>query len=192
MAVHAAILAGTLTPVASLHDLCQLLADAVIRDAVPGDTPHILRLIRDLAEYERAPDSVEATEQDIEEALFGTDPRVYAMVAEDSAGDASSVVGMALYFLSFSTWTGRHGLYLEDIFVQPECRSRGIGRALMTALAQRALQQGCRRVEWAVLQWNEPAIKFYRSLGATALDEWKTFRLSGNALEALGQRQAGD
>jgi GNAT superfamily N-acetyltransferase len=149
-----------------------------IRDAVPGDTSDLLRLIRELASYERAPEAVEATEADLRRDLFGTEPRVAALVAEVGG----SVVGMAVYFVSFSTWTGRHGLYLEDLFVEPAHRAHGIGRALMRALAARAVALGYKRLEWAVLDWNEPTIAFYRALGAVPLDEWTTFRLAGDAL----------
>jgi GNAT superfamily N-acetyltransferase len=152
-----------------------------VREAQRGDVEAIVGLIRDLAAYERAPDSVEATVEDLDRALFGSDPKVFAYVADLDG----VVVGTAIYFLSFSTWTGQHGLYLEDIFVVPEQRSRRVGRALMTALAGRAVELGCRRVEWAVLNWNEPAIGFYRSLGAEAMDEWTTYRLAGSALADL-------
>lgn len=155
----------------------------MIRDAVPADVEQLLRLIRELAEFERAIDAVQATEQDIHRVLFCPEPKVFALVAEE----AGSVLGMAIYFVSFSTWTGRHGLYLEDIFVIPECRSRGRGRELMTALAGRAVELGCSRLEWSVLNWNETAIGFYQSLGAVAMDDWTTFRLSGPALASLGR-----
>jgi GNAT superfamily N-acetyltransferase len=154
----------------------------LIRDAGPADVEHLLRLIQELAEFERASDSVQATEEGLHRALFCPDPKVFALVAEEEG----AVVGMAIYFVSFSTWTGRHGLYLEDIFVVPEHRSRGLGRELVITLAVRAVQLGCRRVEWAVLDWNEAAISFYESLGAEAMDEWTTFRLSGQSLAALG------
>jgi GNAT superfamily N-acetyltransferase len=153
----------------------------LIRDATPDDAGDLLRLIRDLASYERAPDAVEATEGDLRRDLFGAQPKVFALVAEDER----SVVGMAIYFASFSTWTGRHGLYLEDLFVEPACRAKGIGTALMGALAARATALGYKRLEWAVLDWNQPAIGFYRSLGAAPMEDWTTFRLSGHALDRL-------
>jgi GNAT superfamily N-acetyltransferase len=149
-----------------------------IRDAVPGDIPDILRLIRELAGYEREPDAVEATKEDLHHGLFGTGARVFALVAEVDG----AVVGMAIYFVSFSTWTGQHGLYLEDLFVEAAHRSTGLGRALMRTLALRAVDLGYKRLEWAVLDWNEPAILFYQALGAVPMDEWTTFRLSGEAL----------
>jgi GNAT superfamily N-acetyltransferase len=153
----------------------------VIRDAVPADVGDLLRLIRALARYEREPDTVETSEDDLRQALFDPEPKVFALVAET----AGRLVGMAIYFVSFSTWTGRHGLYLEDLFVEPAYRSAGVGRALMSALAARALGLGYKRLEWAVLDWNEPAISFYRGLGAAAMDEWTTYRLAGTALTGL-------
>jgi GNAT superfamily N-acetyltransferase len=155
----------------------------VIRDATPADVPDLFRLVEALAAYEREPDAVEATEDDLRRALFGPDPKVFALVAEEHG----AVVGMAIYFLSFSTWTGRHSLYLEDLFVDPAARGRGTGKALLAALASRAVGIGCARLEWAVLDWNDPAIGFYRSLGAVPMDEWTTFRLTGQALVALAR-----
>jgi GNAT superfamily N-acetyltransferase len=159
----------------------------LIRDAGPDDASDLLRLIRELASYERAADAVETTEADLRRDLFGGQPQVFALVAEVEG----SVVGMAIYFLSFSTWTGRHGLYLEDLFVEPAHRAKGIGRALMRALAARAVELGYRRLEWAVLDWNTPAVDFYRALGAVPMEEWTTFRLSGQALArfAGGERE---
>ena len=154
-----------------------------IRDAVPADISDLLRLIRELAGYEREPDAVEATEADLRRHLFDPGPKVFALVAEVDG----SVVGMAIYFVSFSTWTGRHGLYLEDLFVEPAHRSQGVGRALMQALAGRAVDRGYQRLEWAVLDWNQPAIGFYRALGAIPMDEWTTFRLAGEALARFAQ-----
>jgi GNAT superfamily N-acetyltransferase len=152
-----------------------------VRDATPGDTGELLRLIRGLAAYERAPDAVETTAAGLRRALFGPDPKVFALVAEVNR----VVVGMAVYFVSFSTWTGRPGLYLEDLFVEPPHRSAGVGRALMSALASRAVDLGYQRLEWAVLDWNELAISFYRTLGAVPMDGWTTFRLTGESLAAL-------
>ena len=154
-----------------------------IRDAVPADISDLLRLIRELAGYEREPDAVEATEADLRRHLFDPGPKVFALVAEVDG----SVVGMAIYFVSFSTWTGRHGLYLEDLFVEAAHRSQGVGRALMQALAGRAVDRGYQRLEWAVLDWNQPAIGFYRALGAIPMDEWTTFRLAGEALARVAQ-----
>ena len=156
----------------------------VIRAAEPRDVPTILALIRDLATYERAPDQVEATEDQLREALFGPDPRVHAHVAEDSG----QVVGFALWFLNFSTWQGRHGIYLEDLYVRPELRGRGHGKALLQTLAGLCVERGYGRLQWWVLDWNEPSIDFYRSLGAVPMDEWTVWRVDGEALHQLGTR----
>jgi GNAT superfamily N-acetyltransferase len=158
----------------------------VIRPAGPTDLPELLRLIRALADYEREPDAVETTQADLRDALFPEAPavaKVRALVAEVDG----RVVGMAVYFVSFSTWTGRHGIYLEDLFVAHEQRGRGIGRDLLAALAREAVDNGFRRLEWAVLDWNESAISFYKSLGAHPMDEWTTFRLTGEALTQLSR-----
>jgi GNAT superfamily N-acetyltransferase len=156
----------------------------LVRDAAPEDVGQLVDLVRQLARYERSEDAVKATEEDLRRALFCPAPQVFALVAEADG----KVVGIAVYFMSFSTWTGRQGLYLEDLFVVPEHRSRGVGRALLGTLAARALDRGCARLEWAVLDWNQSAIDFYRSLGATANDDWTTFRLSGTALAQLGDQ----
>jgi GNAT superfamily N-acetyltransferase len=140
-------------------------------------------MIRALADYERDPDAVEATEDLLRSALFGPAPKVFAEVAEE----AGRVVGTAVWFLSFSTWTGRHSLYLEDLFVEPEHRRSGVGRGLMRRLGARVAELGCARMDWSVLDWNQPAIDFYRSLGARPMDEWTTWRLDGAPLAALGR-----
>lgn len=142
----------------------------------------MLDLVRELAEYERAPHEAVATEAQFHDALFGPAPAVYAHVAELDG----EVVGFALWFLSFSTWLGRHGIYLEDLYVRPAVRGQGIGRSLLATLARLAVERGYGRLEWSVLDWNEPALGFYRSLGAVALDEWTVHRLSGEALATLG------
>lgn len=160
-------------------------AVAAIRDAAPADIGPILGLIRDLAEYERAAHEVEATEAMLQAALFGTAPLARAVVV-DGAGRLD---GFALFFTSFSTWTGRGGLYLEDLYVRPEARGTGLGRALLRHLARAAVRLGCARFEWSVLDWNEPAIGFYRSLGAEPLDEWTRYRLAGDALARLAQEE---
>jgi GNAT superfamily N-acetyltransferase len=159
----------------------------VIRPARPGDEADLLRLVRGLARYEREPDAVVATEGSLAAALFGPDPRVFAHVAED----AGRTVGLAVWFLAFSTWTGRPTLYLEDLFVEPERRRSGLGRELMAALAGRAAELACARMDWSVLDWNEPAIGFYRSLGAYPLDGWTTWRLEGAGLTRLAGQQQG-
>jgi ribosomal protein S18 acetylase RimI-like enzyme len=161
----------------------------VIRPARPDDVPVITALVRELAEYEKEPQSATATEEDFAAALFGPNPAVFAHVAEHTAEDGSPmVVGMALWFLNFSTWTGRHGIYLEDLYVRPEFRGRGYGKALLTELARICVARGYRRLEWSVLDWNTPAIEFYKSLGAVPMDGWTVYRLTGEALTALGQQ----
>lgn len=154
----------------------------MIRAAREDDVPDIHRLIRALAEYERSLDSATATEEDLRRALFGPQPAVFAHVAQDGG----RVVGFALWFLNFSTWTGQHGIYLEDLFVDKEMRGRGYGKALLAELARLCVERGYQRLEWSVLKWNTPSIGFYQSLGAQPMDEWDTYRLSGPALPALG------
>jgi GNAT superfamily N-acetyltransferase len=154
-----------------------------IRDAVPADAALILDLIRELALYERAPEAAKATLADIERALFGDHPKVQALIAEWDGAP----VGFAVYFFNFSTWTGRHGVYLEDLFVREAARGRGVGKALLVRLAQIARAKNCARLEWAVLNWNEPAIGFYKSLGAKAMDEWTVYRMEGAALDTLAE-----
>jgi GNAT superfamily N-acetyltransferase len=153
----------------------------VIRPARPADAAEIHRLIRELAEYERSADQVAGTEDDLRRALFGEQPAVFAHVAEHE-GD---VAGFALWFLNYSTWVGRHGIYLEDLYVAPALRRHGYGRALLAELARICVERGYGRLEWSVLDWNSPAIGFYASLGAVAMDEWTVHRLTGPALRAL-------
>ena len=155
----------------------------MIRPAVEDDVPVVLALVHELATYEREPDAVVATESDFRTALFGPSARAHCLVACDSDG---SVVGFAVYFVNFSTWLGRHGIYLEDLFVRPSARGGGHGRALLTELARIAVERGYGRVEWAVLDWNTPAQGFYAGLGAVPMDEWTTWRLTGDALTTLG------
>jgi GNAT superfamily N-acetyltransferase len=152
-----------------------------LRLATRDDVPLILDFIRALAEYEREPDAVLATEAMLETELFGERPGAEVVIAEADGQPA----GFALFFHNFSTWLGRRGLYLEDLFVRPEFRGRGVGLVLMTYLAQLAVERGCGRFEWSVLDWNTPAIDFYRSLGAVGLEEWTVQRLAGNALQKL-------
>jgi GNAT superfamily N-acetyltransferase len=152
-----------------------------IRSARVGDVPIILQLIRDLATYERAPDEVTATEDQLVEVLFCERPVAEVLLAFEG----ESPVGFAVYFYNFSTWLGRPGLYLEDLFVKPEKRGNGYGRALLVALAKIAHDRGCGRMEWAVLNWNEPAIKFYQALGAKPMDEWTVFRLTREEIARL-------
>ena len=150
-----------------------------IASASPADVPTILAMIRGLAEYERLSQQAVATEESIRASLFG--PRPFAEVVLASSG--STPVGFALFFHNFSTFLGRPGLYLEDLFVLPEWRGRGVGRRLLTHLASIAVERGCGRMEWAVLDWNESAIGFYRRLGAQMLDDWRICRLTGDALD---------
>ena len=154
-----------------------------IRTAGPADVPVILDLIRKLAEYERAPNDVVATEELLQENLFGEHPAAEVLLGEEDG----SAVCFALFFHNFSTWVGRRGLYLEDLFVQPGVRGKGYGRALLVRLAAIAEERNCGRMEWAVLDWNDPAIQFYRKLGARPNEEWTIFRLTGDGIAALAQ-----
>jgi GNAT superfamily N-acetyltransferase len=152
-----------------------------IRTATETDVPVILTLIRELAEYERAPDAVVATEKGLRDVLFGPNPSAKVLLALEKGVP----VGFAVYFHNFSTWLGRPGLYLEDLFVRPAERGKGYGRALLGRLAQIAKECGCGRMEWAVLDWNEPAIQFYRKLGAEPMNEWTVFRLTEEGIAKL-------
>jgi GNAT superfamily N-acetyltransferase len=152
-----------------------------IRPATRDDVPVVLEFIRDLARYERLEHEVSASETDLGEALFG-ERRFAEVVFACTDGEP---VGFALFFHNFSTFKGRPGIYLEDLFVRPEARGRGIGKRLLVHLARTALERRCARLEWAVLDWNEPSIGFYRSVGAVPMDEWTTFRLTGDALALL-------
>jgi len=165
-----------------------------IRPAVPTDIPEILAFIRELAEYEREPASAIATHADLLRDGFGPTPRFHCLIAELSSTDNLQpstdnyvYAGFALYFYNYSTWRGHAGIYLEDLFVRPPFRGKGIGKALFAAVATIAVEEGCPRLEWAVLDWNTPAIDFYNSLGATPLTEWTTMRLSGPPLAALAR-----
>ena len=157
-----------------------------IRAAVPDDSALIFSLVRELAEYEKLTGEVCATEEAIAAALFAPEPRVYCDVAEWN-GEAA---GFTTWFLNFSTFRGRHGIFLEDIFVRPKFRKQGIGRALLKRLAARCVEQGYGLVEWAVLDWNEPAIAFYRSLGAEIRNDWRICRMSGAGLQAFAAQEA--
>ncbi len=152
-----------------------------IRAAEAADVAVILSLIRELAEYERAPNDVVTNEEGLREVLFGERPSAEVLIARE--GDEP--VGFAVYFFNFSTWLGRPGLYLEDLFVRPALRGKGYGRALLVELAKIAEARGCGRMEWAVLDWNEPAIQFYRKLGAEPLSEWTVFRLRRDGIAKL-------
>jgi GNAT superfamily N-acetyltransferase len=152
-----------------------------IRKAQSGDLGAILSLIRELAEYERAPNDVVATEEGLRTVLFGAKPAAEVVLAFEE----NLPVGFAVYFHNFSTWLGRPGLYLEDLFVRPAARGKGYGRALLVHLAQVAVERGCGRLELAVLDWNEPAIEFYRKLGAKPMSEWTIFRLEAEGIKRL-------
>jgi GNAT superfamily N-acetyltransferase len=154
----------------------------VIRRVRPDDVPAVVGLVHELADYEREAASCLLTDEQLHAALFGPTPALFGHVAELDG----PVVGCALWFLNFSTWRGVHGVYLEDLYVRPAHRGQGLGRALLAALAAVCTERGYARLEWSVLNWNEPSIAFYRSIGAVPMDEWTTFRLDGVALKTLG------
>jgi ribosomal protein S18 acetylase RimI-like enzyme len=160
---------------------------AGIREATADDAADILRLVRELAIYERDPEAVTNTEELVRRWLFGDDAVASALVAELPATGSGSnkIVGIAVWYRSYSTWTGLPGIYLEDLFVEPEHRSRGFGKAFLVALARIALDRGYQRFEWVVLDWNTPAIGFYEALGARPMQEWTTYRVDGEQLAAL-------
>ena len=157
-----------------------------IRPARPADGALIFALVRELADYEKLSAEVDATQEAIAAALFSPEPRLYCDIAEWD-GEAA---GFSTWFLNYSTFRGRHGVYVEDIFVRPAFRQRGIGKALMQRLARRCLDEGYARFEWAVLAWNAPSIAFYKSIGAEVLEEWRICRLSGAALQAFARPEA--
>ncbi|ALO94563.1 MULTISPECIES: GNAT family N-acetyltransferase [Streptomyces] len=156
----------------------------MIRTATPDDVPVIHTMVRELAEYEKAPEEARASEAQLREALFGERPAAFAHMAVDEAG--GEPVGFALWFLNFSTWRGVHGIYLEDLYVRPQARGGGHGRALLAELARICVERGYERLEWSVLDWNRPAIGFYEALGARPQDEWTVYRLTDESLTALG------
>jgi GNAT superfamily N-acetyltransferase len=160
-----------------------VLLGLIIRPTRPGEAPLVLSFVRELAEYERLSHAVEATEAMLDAALFGAAPRVFCDIAEWGG----EPVGFALWFLNFSSFRGRNGIYLEDIFVRAAYRGKGIGKALLRHLAGRCVAQGWARLEWAVLDWNAPSIAFYRSQGAVLLDDWTICRISGDALQRLAE-----
>jgi GNAT superfamily N-acetyltransferase len=157
--------------------------ELTIRSATERDVPLILEMIKALADYEKMADEVVATEDGLHEALFGPRPGAEVVIAYGGADPA----GFALFFHNFSTFVGRRGLYLEDLFVKPEWRGHGVGKALLTHLARLAVERGCGRFEWSVLDWNEPAIRFYESLGAVPLADWTIFRVAGASLAQLAE-----
>lgn len=158
------------------------MSQHVIRRVAESDVPAVVRLVHALAEYEKAAEECHLTEPDLHRALFGADPALFGHVAEVDG----EVAGFALWFLNFSTWEGRHGIYLEDLFVLPERRGSGLGKALLRTLAQECVARGYARLEWWVLDWNTPAIEFYESVGARGMDEWTVHRLTGDALREFG------
>jgi GNAT superfamily N-acetyltransferase len=160
-----------------------------VRPIRPDDVAAVVGLVRELAEYEKAAHEVRLTEEQLTASLFGERPALFGHVVELDR----VVVGMALWFLNFSTWRGTHGIYLEDLYVQPQHRSRGLGRELLRTLAETCVQRGYNRLEWAVLDWNMPSIEFYRAQGAVPLDEWTVFRMTDDALRdfAGSRRDAG-
>ncbi|MER5267476.1 GNAT family N-acetyltransferase [Actinosynnema sp. NPDC002837] len=158
------------------------MTDPRIRRVREEDVPAVVALVEELAEYERARHECHLTVEQLHEALFRPSPALFGHVAEVDG----RVVGMALWFLNFSTWRGTHGIYLEDLYVQPDQRRSGLGRALLQALAEECVARGYARLEWWVLDWNAPAIGFYKSLGALPMDEWTVFRLTDDALTQLG------
>jgi len=159
------------------------MAENRLRPARREDVSVILRFITELAVYEREPQAVVATEDMLEDALFGDNPRVFALLCEQEG----EPVGFALYFFNFSTWLGRHGIYLEDLYVTPAARGSGAGKALLQAVARIAVENGCGRYEWSVLRWNTPSIEFYEAWGAAPLDEWVGYRLEGDALRRFAE-----
>lgn len=158
------------------------MTDPRVRPATAADVPAIVRLVHDLAAYERAPEQCVLTDAMLHERLFGAQPALYAHLAEVDG----EVVGTAIWFLNFSTWDGVHGIHLEDLYVDPAQRGKGLGRALLAELARLCVERGYSRLQWQVLDWNTPSIEFYRSLGAIDLEDWRTYRLSGQRLRALG------
>jgi GNAT superfamily N-acetyltransferase len=158
-----------------------------VRPIAPDDVAAVVGLVRELAEYEKAPHEARMTEDQLSAALFGEAPALFGHVAEAEG----SVVGMALWFLNFSTWRGTHGIYLEDLYVQPRHRGSGLGRELLRTLAELCVQQGYSRLEWSVLDWNTPSIDFYRAAGAVPMDEWTVFRLTDDDLTAFAAGRRG-
>lgn len=172
---------------AAAPTILPLTGGAVLRDAQPGDEQGILDCIQGLADYEREPDAVANTVPMLTDVLFGAEPRVFAHVVERDG----TIVGIALWFLTYSTWTGRHGIWLEDLFVNESERGRGYGKALIATLAAVCVSRDYSRLEWTVLDWNEPSIAFYRSIGAVPMDEWTTQRLTDGALATLAAHVGG-
>jgi GNAT superfamily N-acetyltransferase len=159
-----------------------------VRPVRPDDVPTLVALVRELADYERAVHEVRLTDEQLHERLFGEAPALFGHVAVLDDGEADGeVVGMALWFLNFSTWRGTHGIYLEDLYVRPQHRGSGLGRELLRTLAELCVQRGYGRLEWSVLDWNTPSIEFYKAAGAVPMDEWTVFRLTDDALTAFAR-----
>jgi GNAT superfamily N-acetyltransferase len=158
-----------------------------VRPVRPEDVPALVGLVRELADYERALHEVRLTEQQLHDCLFGDAPALFGHVAEVAGEDGAEVVGLALWFLNFSTWRGTHGIYLEDLYVRPEHRGAGLGRELLRTLAATCVERGWSRLEWSVLDWNTPSIEFYKAAGAVPMDEWTVFRLTDDALAAFAR-----
>ncbi|HEX6031188.1 MAG TPA: GNAT family N-acetyltransferase [Tepidiformaceae bacterium] len=158
----------------------------MLRPALESDLDTVIELIHALADYEREPDAVKLDRESLRQHLFGPRPYAEVILAETSAGETA---GFALFFHNFSTWEGCPGIYLEDLFVKPEHRGQGHGKALLIELARTAHERGCKRLEWSVLDWNEPSIAFYKALGAVPMDEWTIYRVTGPALESLATRE---
>jgi GNAT superfamily N-acetyltransferase len=178
-------------PVSRSSEAATAQPSSRVRPAQPGDCRDILRLVQALAEYEREPDAVEGTVADLHAALFAEAPQVFCHVAEVRTGDGWQVAGMAIWYVTFSTWKVRHGIWLEDLFVEPEHRQLGLGRMLLAELGRVCVERGYPRLEWWVLDWNEPAHRFYEQLGAVAQDEWTVWRVDGEPLARLGAAVAG-
>jgi GNAT superfamily N-acetyltransferase len=159
-----------------------------VRPVRPDDVPAVVGLVRELAEYEKALHEARMTEEQLSAALFGDSPALFGHVA---VADDGAVVGMALWFLNFSTWRGTHGVYLEDLYIQPQHRGSGLGRELLRTLADLCVQRGYDRLEWSVLDWNTPSIEFYESAGAVPMDEWTVFRLTDDALTTFAADRRG-
>ncbi|MEY9844059.1 N-acetyltransferase family protein [Streptacidiphilus sp. MAP5-3] len=160
----------------------------MIRPATPDDVAEIHAMVRELADYEKSLPEAKATEQHLHDALFAEHPAAFAHVAEDIEDGAARTVGFALWFRNYSTWTGVHGIYLEDLYVRPDSRGGGHGKGLLAELARICVERGYGRLEWSVLDWNEPSIAFYKALGAAQMEEWTVHRLTGTALESLASQ----
>lgn len=162
------------------------MTTTTIREARGTDCATILRFITDLAIYEREPEAVLASEEDIHRSLFGEAPKVFALIAETTeTGAEPQAIGFAMYFFNYSTWLGKHGVYLEDLYVDPAARGLGAGKALLKAVGQVALDNDCGRYDWSVLRWNTPSIEFYEACGAKPMDEWVGYRMDRAAIEAF-------